>query len=109
MTGSCSVSHGGIVGHSGGVNLVHSAVAARETLEHRHEGDGAILRLGDRLRLWQNMSVYPIPFQIAAKDMDPETLGALRNGFIATSLAGSSMTSPQEFEPTVSKASSLLD
>jgi hypothetical protein len=44
-----------------------------ETLEHRREGDKAITWLGDRLRLWQNTTAYPIAFQVAAKDVDAET------------------------------------
>lgn len=46
---------------------------AYEILEDRGEGDKAIMWLGDRLRLWQNTTAYPIAFQVAAEDVDPET------------------------------------
>ncbi|MDE0537936.1 MAG: DUF262 domain-containing protein [Rhodospirillales bacterium] len=46
---------------------------AYETLEHRREGDEAIMWLGDRLRLWQNTTAYPIAFQVAAEDVDSDT------------------------------------
>lgn len=44
-----------------------------ETLENRQEGDEEIKWLGDRLRLWQNTTAYPIAFQVAADDVDSET------------------------------------
>lgn len=44
-----------------------------ETLENRREGDKAITWLGDRLRLWQNTTAYPVAFQIASDDVDPDT------------------------------------
>lgn len=48
-------------------------VLAFETLEGRKEGDEAIGWLGDRLRLWQNTTAYPIAFQIALDTVDGET------------------------------------
>ena len=48
-------------------------VPAFETLEGRKEGDEAIGWLGDRLRLWQNTTAYPIAFQIALDTVDEET------------------------------------
>ena len=44
-----------------------------EILEGRREGDNAIARLGERLRLWPNATPYPIAFQIATADVDSET------------------------------------
>jgi len=48
-------------------------VPAFETLEGRKKGDEAIAWLGDRLRLWQNTTAYPIAFQIALDTVDSET------------------------------------
>ena len=42
-------------------------------LEAELSGDDAIEWLGDRLRLWQNTTAYPIAFQIAGKDVDADT------------------------------------
>jgi hypothetical protein len=39
-----------------------------KTLENHEAGDAAISWLGDRLRLWQNTTVYPVAFQIASSD-----------------------------------------
>lgn len=45
-----------------------------ETLEGRAtHGDGTVAWLGDRLRLWQNTTAYPIAFQLAADVVDGET------------------------------------
>jgi Protein of unknown function (DUF1524) len=47
-----------------------------ETLEGRkreEDGDRTISWLGDRLRLWQNTTAYPIAFQVAGDDVDPDT------------------------------------
>ena len=46
---------------------------AYEILENRREGDKAIMWLGDRLRLWQNTTAYPIAFHVAAEDVDLDT------------------------------------
>ena len=46
---------------------------AYEVLEKRRDGDEAITWLGDRLQLWQNTTAYPIAFQVAAEDVNPET------------------------------------
>ena len=48
-------------------------VPTYETLEGRKDGDEAIANLGERLRLWQNTTAYPIAFQIAEYDVDQET------------------------------------
>ena len=47
-------------------------VPAYETLENRRQGDDAIAWLGDRLRLWQNTTAYPIAFQLAGERIDSE-------------------------------------
>ena len=53
--------------------VLQKHVPTYETLEQRAEGGDAIEWLGDRLRLWQNTTAYPIAFQIAAADVDDDT------------------------------------
>ena len=52
-------------------------VPTYETLEKRSGGDDAIVWLGERLRLWQNTTAYPIAFQIAESGVDEETRWAV--------------------------------
>ena len=55
--------------------ILQRHVPTYETLERRgkEDGDATIAWFGDRLRLWQNTTAYPIAFQIAGADVDPET------------------------------------
>lgn len=59
------------------LSILQRHVPTYETLEKRSDGDEAIKWLGERLRLWQNTTVYPIAFQIAESEVDEETRWAI--------------------------------
>nr|WP_170385633.1 DUF262 domain-containing protein [uncultured Ruegeria sp.] len=52
--------------------VLQKHVPTYETLEDRCEGAEDVAWLGERLRLWQNTTAYPIAFQIAASDLDSD-------------------------------------
>lgn len=65
--------------------VLQSYVPAYEILEGRRTGDLALTLLGDRLRVWQNTTVYPVAFQIAGKNVDAATrasIGRLIDSYI---------------------------
>lgn len=57
--------------------VLQDYVPAYETLEGRRTGDRALALLGDRLRIWQNTTAYPVAFQIAAEDVDAATRASI--------------------------------
>jgi len=53
--------------------ILQRHVPTYETLEGRTDGDEAIKWLGERLRLWQNTTAYPLAFLIAENAADQAT------------------------------------